>query len=84
MQNILVRQLRNVKPVNENDVDNPFDEVERISELYINVVSQDEPMCERWSTVVMMPGLPDKIIQSNVVPLTGTDTIEEILQIAST
>lgn len=41
MQNILIRKFMAIKPVSEVDVDNLFDEVERMRELYLKAGSTE-------------------------------------------
>ena len=83
LQNIFIRQLMSLKPVNEGDVDGLFDEVERIRELYIKVGSDEEPMCERWLKAAVK-NLPDKMVQGNAVALEEAENSEEIQQIVNT
>ena len=47
MQNIRIRKLMCLKLVNEGDMDNLFDEAERIREQYIKIGSSECPMSEK-------------------------------------
>ena len=83
LQNILIRQLMSLKPVSEGEVDQLFDEVERIRELYIKAGSVDEPMCERWLRAAILQHLPDKIVQSNTIALKEAADTEELQNIVN-
>lgn len=57
-QNISIRELIALKPVAETEVDNPFAEVERITELY-SKVGETDPLQEKWGKAVILQNLPD-------------------------
>ena len=46
LQQILIQELYDLKPVSENEVDKLFNEIQRISEWYIR--SGTEAMAEKW------------------------------------
>ena len=48
LQNIFIRELMALKPVNDANVDDFFQEVERIRELYARAGSQDGGLLEKW------------------------------------
>ena len=48
LQHLLVEELMLLKPVNENEVDALFSEVERITEWYIKIDSKGEAMNAKW------------------------------------
>ena len=73
-----------IKPVAENDVDMLFDEIERIRELYIKFVSNDEPTSERWLRSAISQNLPAKVVQDLVVDLKTADSIEDMYNIINT
>ena len=60
MQNILIRQLMSIKPVNENEMDNLFDEIEGIREQYIKGGSREGPMSEQWVKAAILQNLSEK------------------------
>ena len=56
LQDILIRELYELKPVNESEIDSLFDEVARIKDLYIKAGPSDD-LSERWIKSVVLRNL---------------------------
>lgn len=69
MQNILIRQLMSIKPLGEGEMDNLFDEIERIREQYVKVGSKEGPMNVRWIKAIISQNLPDNVVQALAIDL---------------
>ena len=67
-----------LKPVNEQDVDNLFAEVERIIELYIKAGTDTDAIQEKWIKVAIMQNLPDRLITNLPLQLKNADSVEEM------
>ena len=61
LQQISIQQLYSLFPVNENNIDNLFNNVERITELYTVAGRADDAINEKWIKIAVLRNLP-KII----------------------
>ena len=59
LQNILIQELYELRPVEENSVDKLFNEIQRISELYVRAGTED--ISEKWLVAAVKRNLPAKI-----------------------
>ena len=84
LQNIFIRQLMSIRPVNEGDMDSFFDEIERIRELYIMAGSDEEPMSERWLRAAILQNLPEKVVQTLAIELKRATSVEDMYSIINT
>ena len=57
LQDVLIREFYDPKPVSENDIDSLFDEVARIRDLYTKAGPADD-LSERWIKSVVLRHLP--------------------------
>ena len=73
-----------LKPVQEHEMDNLFDEIERIRELYIKAGRDNDPMNEKWIKAAIMQNLPEKVVQNLAIELKKAESIEDMYGIVST
>ena len=81
LQNIMVRELMSFKPLSEQDVDNLFAEIERITELYIKVGTDTDAIQDKWTKAAVMQHLPDRIITNLAIQLKNADSVDEMQRI---
>ena len=82
LQQILIQELYDLKPVSESDVDKLFNEIQRISEWYIR--SGIEAMAEKWLVAAVKRNLPNKItidLSMEFPKLTTVDAIRNAVNI---
>ena len=83
-QNILIRQFTSLKLVKGNDMDNLFDEIERIRELYIKAGCENDPMSQKLIKAATMQHLPDKVVQVVAIELNRVESTEEMYSTINT
>ena len=77
LQDILIRELYDIKPVSESDIDSLFDEVARIRDLYIKAGPSDD-LSERWIKSAILRNLPKDLVKNLAFELKKANTIEDI------
>ena len=80
LQDILIRELYELKPVNESEIDSLFDEVARIKDLYIKAGPSDD-LSERWIKSAVLRNLPKELVKNLAFELKKVNTIDEIQSI---
>ena len=78
LQNLLMEELMNLKPVGEHEIDSLFTEIERITEWYIKADSKGEAMNNKWVRAALVKNLPRTITQHLAVELRKANTIDAI------
>ena len=73
----MIRELYDLKSVNESEIDDLFDEIIRIKDLYIEVGPSDD-LSNRWIKSIVLRNLPQECRKSLAFELKKTDTIEDI------
>ena len=77
LQDILIRELYDLKPAFEADINNLFDEVARIRDLYLKAGLGDD-LSDRWIKSVILRNLPKDLVKNLAFELRKADTIEDI------
>ena len=77
LQDILIRELYDLKPVSETEIDSLFDEVARIKDLYIKAGPSND-LSERWIKSAILRHLPKELVKNMAFELKKADTIEDI------
>lgn len=60
LQQILIQELFTLKPVSETEIDALFNEIERITDLYVKAGPVDD-LSEKWINAAALKNIPDKI-----------------------
>ena len=55
-----------------------FNEVERITELYLKASTKEDPMLEEWTIAVVMRNLPKQITKDLAMELKKATSIDDI------
>ena len=74
--NTLIQEFYNLKPINESEIDKLFNEVQRISELYVR--SGSEIISEKWLVAAVKRILFTKIAMDLALELRKLSTFDEI------
>ena len=76
LQNILICELMPLKPMAENDIDSPFNEVERVTDLYVNAGSDE--LSHKWIKDAILKNLPEKISTALAIELKKATSIDDM------
>ena len=76
LQQILIQELSDLKPLNEADIDKLFNELQRISEWYVRAGS--EAILESWLVAAVKRDLPIKISTDMSMQIRTMKTMDEI------
>ena len=76
LQQILIQELYDLKLVGENEVDKLFNDIQRISELYVR--AGDENIPEQWLVAAVKRNLPIKMATELSMELRKLQTVDEI------
>lgn len=68
LQNILICELMSIKPVAGNDIDSLFNEIERITDLYVKAGPADD-LSDKWMRAAVLKNLPEKISTALAIDL---------------
>ena len=82
MQNLRLRELIAIRPVGEANIDDLFQEVERIRELYARAGSHDVAVLEKWVAAAIQQNLPDSvttILSNELRQVTAVDYLQNIV-----
>ena len=77
LQDIFIRELYDLKPVSEADIDNLFDEVARIRGLYLKAGPGDD-LSDRWFKSAIIRNLPKDLVKNLAFEFRKADTVEDI------
>ena len=77
LQDILIRELYDLKPVTEAEIDSLFDEVARIKDFYIKAGPSDD-LSDRWIKSAVLRNLPKELVKNIAFELKKANTIEDI------
>ena len=77
LQDIFIRELYDLKPINETDIDSSFDELARIRNLYIKIGPSDD-LSERWIKSAILRNLPKDLVKILAFELKKACTIEDL------
>ena len=83
LQNISIQELMCLKPVGEGDVDTLFNEVERITDLYIKTGPTDV-LPDKLTLAAIMKNLPEKIVTGLSIELRKAETVDDIQHFINT
>ena len=77
LQNTFIQELMCLKPATETDIDSLFNEVERITDLYVKICPTDE-LSGKWIRAAAMKNLFEKILTSLTMEIKKAPTIDGI------
>ena len=77
LQDLLIRELYDLKPVTESEIDGLFDEIARIKDLYIKAGPSDD-LSDRWIKSAVLRNLLKDLVKNLAFELKKADTIEDI------
>ena len=80
LQDILIRELYDLKPVSEGDVDSLFDEIARIRDLYLKA-GPGEDLSDKFIKSAIMRNLPKDLVKNLAFELRTASTVEYIQSI---
>ena len=83
LQQLLIHELYSLSPVNENNIDGLFNQVERIVELYTKYGRADDPISERWIKAAVMRNLPKQLTKDLAMQLRDVKTVDEVRNIVN-
>ena len=83
LQQILIQELYTLSPVSENNIDNLFKQVERITELYTTAGRPDDAISERWIKATVFRNLPKQVTKDLALHLRETKTVNEVRNIVN-
>ena len=66
---VTMQELYSLRPAFEGDIDSLFNEVERITELYLKASVREDPMLEEWIMAAILRNVPKQIIQDLAMEL---------------
>ena len=75
---IFMQELYALKPVTENEIDNLFNEVERITELYLKASIKEVLVLEEWIIAAVMRNLPKQITKDLAMELKKATSLDDI------
>ena len=81
LQNILIQELYELRPVEENSVDKLFNEIQRISEWYVRAGTEN--ISEKWLVAAVKRNLPSKITSDLAMELRKLNTVDEIRNVVN-
>ena len=77
LQDILIRELYDLKPVSESEIDCLFDEIACITNLYIKAGPADD-LSERWIKSAALRNLPKEFVKNIAGDFKQADNIEDV------
>ena len=80
LQDILIRELYDLKPVSEAEVDSLFDEIARIRDLYLKA-GPGEDLSDKWIKSAILRNLPKDLVKNLAFELRKASTVEDIQSI---
>ena len=78
LQHLQLEELMSLKPLNHNEIDSLFTEIERIMEWYIKADADGESMNNKWVRAAFIENLPKNITQHLATPLRKADTVDAV------
>ena len=75
---IIMQELYSLRPVSEGEIDSLFNEVERITELYLKASVREDPMLEEWIMAAIIRNLPKQITKDLALELKKAKSIDDI------
>ena len=81
LQNILIQELYELKPVDDNSIDKFFNEVQRIFEWYVKAGTDN--ISEKWLVVASERNLPQKVAMDLAMELRQLDTVDATRNVAN-
>ena len=73
-----MQELYSLKPVPEGEIDSIFNEVERITDLYLKASVREDPMLEEWIMAAILRNLPKQITKDLALELKKATSIDDI------
>ena len=84
MQNILIRELMNLKQVSESEVDQLFYDVERSCDVNIKAGSGQDPNLNKWVKACILQNLLDRVVITLALQLKHANSVEEMRSLLTT
>ena len=78
VQNLPMEELMMLKQIAEQEIDNLFIEIERLTEWYIKADGQGEAMNAKWVRAALIKNLPKSITRHLAIPLRQAQTIDAV------
>ena len=78
LRQISMQELYSLKPVSENDIDGLFNEVERITEIYLKASVEEDPTLKEWIMATIMRNFSKPITNDLTMELKKAKSIDDI------
>ena len=83
LQQILTQELYTPSPVIDNNIDNLFNQEERITELYTKTGRPDDAISEQWIKVAVLRNLPKQVTKDLAMQFRDTKTVNDVRNIVN-
>ena len=78
LRKIRMQELYSLRPVSDGEIDGLFNEVERITELYLKASVREDPMLEEWIMAAILRNLPKQLTKDLALELKKAKSIDDI------
>ena len=78
LRKIVMQEFYTLKPVSEGEIDSIFNEVQRITDLYLKASVREDPMLEEWIMAAIFRDLPKHITKDLALELKKAISIDDI------